>query len=186
MVRLKVGFFGIILVLIILFSFVNVSAESLNSDLSDISCKDDEEYYPFGFRKNSSYCGYDKETYKRHEMINVNFFKQKKSGEECIHSFECESNFCNNGKCFNGNISKLISLKDEIDKLKQRISELENKINQENQVKEQNKEENQEKEEMKKEEQLNNSKNLQGNKEGENKENNSKGGIGGFFRRLFS
>ena len=181
MKELKSKIFGTFLLFVMLFSFSFISAELSKTDIKDVSCESDDERYPFGFRKNESYCGYDEETYERHQIVKTRFHRQKEAGKVCVHSFECESNFCNNGKWFSGNISKLINLENKVEELKQRISKLEDKINNEKEQNQGTQEDN--KKEIKKEQkQPNNTENLQDNK----KENNSKGGIGGFFRRLFS
>ncbi|MEK6926801.1 MAG: hypothetical protein AABX11_00055 [Nanoarchaeota archaeon] len=57
-------------------------------------CIFDENCYPFGYRKNMSYCSDN----------NLSFVSQKNSDDLCDNSFECGSNVCVSGKCISSSL----------------------------------------------------------------------------------
>jgi len=63
------------------------------------SCTLDEDCVPLGYRTKTTYCD-----------LGYTFSAQKISGDQCLNSFECDSNFCSSGQCVDaGLIQRMIN-----------------------------------------------------------------------------
>ncbi len=62
-------------------------------------CWSENECYPYGYRVEEKYCGFDKDYKEKYKFDKFSVVNQSESGAVCENSFECKSNFCFKREC---------------------------------------------------------------------------------------
>jgi hypothetical protein len=84
-----------------------------------MGCWTDNKCYPLGYIKDNQYCSYKGKVYYSTNYYEPGFLNQSETRQECIQGYECKTGICSNNICVN-----LTEQKQELEFLKEQVTQL--------------------------------------------------------------